>query len=131
MPLKICIRPPPYPSFHSIFLVLVLAHVPSTAQPSLLGASFTSKIVLSSSDLILSSLKNLLSILASSPSNFSIGFGVSASRTKWLSQLGQYSSAFSNCSASLRKTLRHFLQANVYCVFELLEYVAFVQEKKD
>ena len=89
-------------------------HRNATAQPSLFGASLTSKIVLCSSCLVLSSLIILLSILASSPSNFSIGFGVTASSTKWLSQCGQYSSLSSNSWASFRKTFLHFLQAKVW-----------------
>jgi hypothetical protein len=83
------------------------------SQPSLFGASFTSKIVLCSSPLMRSSLIILLSTRASSPSNFSIGFGVKASRTKWLSQCGQYSSDSSNSWASFRKVFLHFLQAKV------------------
>lgn len=70
--------------------------------------------LLASSCLILSSLIILLSTRASSPSNFNMGLGVTASRTKWLSQCGQYSSDSSNSSACFRKTLRHFLHAKVY-----------------
>ena len=78
-----------------------------------------------------SSLIILLSTRASSPSTFSEAFGVRASRTKWLSQCGQYSSLplvqqtsdqecgcgmrsgtylSSNSRASLRKAFLHFLQ---------------------
>lgn len=88
------------------------------SQPSLFGASFTSKIVLCSSPLMRSSLSILLSTRASSPSNFSIGFGVKASRTKWLSQCGQYSSDSSNSWASFRKVFLHFLQAKVCGLYQ-------------
>jgi len=98
---------------------LLLNHTqPSTSShPSLLGASLTSNIVLSSSPLIRSSLNIRLSFLASSPSNFNTGFGVRASRMKWLSQCGQYSSLSSNSCASFRKHFLHFLHANVISNF--------------
>jgi hypothetical protein len=76
-----------------------------------------------------------LSMRASSPSIWSVGLAVTASRTKWLSQCGQYSSLkkdrvlvrctlswlgagylylSSNSAASLRKHFLHFLQAKIY-----------------
>lgn len=92
------------------------SHSPSPLipQPSLSGASLTLKIDLCSSPLILSSFNILLSTLASSPSNLSIGLGVTASMTKWLSQCGQYSSDSSNSWASFLKAFLHFLQAKVW-----------------
>ena len=61
-------------------------------HPSLLGASSTSKIERCCWLWSLPSLNIRASIRASSPSIFNAGFGVTASRTKWLSQWGQYSS---------------------------------------
>jgi hypothetical protein len=87
---------------------------PIGIQPSLLGASLTSNMVRASSCRVLWSINILLSTRASSPSNFSIGFGVLASSTKWLSQCGQYSSLSSNTAASFRKAFLHFLQAKVW-----------------
>lgn len=82
-------------------------------QPRRSGASFTLNIDLSDSPRTRSSFNILESMRTSSPSTFRVGFGVLASRTKWLSQCGQYSSLSSNSSAFLRKHFLHFLQANV------------------
>lgn len=64
----------------------------SRSHPSLSGASFTLKIVRCCSAWILSSLIMRASIRTSSPSTLTAGVGILASRTKWLSQWGQYSS---------------------------------------
>jgi len=89
-------------------------HQISTAHPSFEPSGCKSKMDLGSPFCFIRSSFNIrLSILASSPSILSAGLGVTASRTKWLSQWGQYSSASSNSCASFRKHFRHFLQANV------------------
>jgi hypothetical protein len=92
--------------------IVIVTH----AQPSLLGASLTSKMVLSSSSCSRSSFSIRASILVSALSTFNAAWGVFASSTKWLSQFGQYSSLSSNSSTFFRNAFLHFLHMKVISV---------------
>jgi hypothetical protein len=113
-----------WPGLVRLALLLVSSLLSTLPQPSLFGASLTSKMVRSSSLRTRSSLSILFSvsealmphdivtylesIRASSPSTCSDTFGVFAGRTKWLSQCGQYSSlAFISPSATLTVSCTH------------------------
>jgi hypothetical protein len=61
----------------------------------------------------------LESILISSPSTSNLGFGVTASRTKWLSQCGQYSSLVVCVSSQALTAITRLADAKVP-LFKLL-----------